>query len=422
MIATSGPPDPADPAVPAVPADPAAPAPARLRPADLAGLASVGLRTRKLRAALSALGIAIGVAAIVAVLGLANSSQAGLLAQIARLGTNLLTVTNGTTLAGQPAELPDAAPGMIARLPGVTGVQYTAAVSGASVYRSPLIPPVDTDGLTVAAASLGLPAVAGTSVAQGSYLNAATAREPVAVLGAEAAQLMGVDRIWPGMRIWVGGMWFYVAGILNPAALAPQIDTSVLVGFPAAEHYLGLDGHPSQIYVRTVNTQAATTAVDNLLAAQADPENPDEVTVSQPSITLTAQADAAGAFNALFLGLGAVALLVGAVGVANIMIISVLERRQEIGLRRALGATRGQIRAQFLSEAILLALAGGAAGDVAGAAATAVYAHGKGWAVVIPPEAWAGGLGAALLIGALAGLLPAIRAARLSPTRALWTL
>jgi putative ABC transport system permease protein len=216
-------------------------------------------------------------------------------------------------------------------------------------------------------------------------------------------------------------MWFYVVGILNPATLTPQIDNSVLIGFPAAEQYLGLDGHPSEIYVRTVNTQAATTAVDNLLANQANPENPGQVTVSQPSDTLTAQADAAGAFDTLFLGLGAVALLVGAVGVANIMIISVLERRQEIGLRRALGATRGQIRTQFLAEAILLALAGGAVGDVAGAAATACYAHAKGWPVVIPAEAWTGGLGAAVLIGALAGLLPAIRAARLSPTEALWT-
>jgi putative ABC transport system permease protein len=397
-------------------------APVRLRPADLAGLASVGLRTRKLRAALSALGIAIGVAAIVAVLGLARSSQAGLLAEIGRLGTNLLTVTNGQTTLGQPAELPDAAPGMIGRLPGVTAVQYTGTVGGVNAYRSPLIPAIDTNALAVTASSLGLPAVAGTSVAQGSYLNAATAREPVAVLGAEAAQLMGIDRIWPGERIWVGGRWFYLTGILRPAALAPQLDNSVLVGFPAAGKYLGLDGHPAEIYVRTVSTQAATTAVDNLLGAQANPENPSGVSVSQPSDALTAQADAAGAFDTLFLGLGAVALLVGAVGVANIMIISVLERRQEIGLRRALGATRGQIRAQFLAEAVLLALAGGAAGDVAGAAATAIYAHAKGWAIVIPTEAWAGGLGAALLIGALAGLLPAIRAARLTPTQALWTL
>ena len=399
----------------------ATPPVARLRPSDLAGLASIGLRTRKLRASLSALGIAIGVAAIVAVLGLAASSQAQLLAEIARLGTNLLTATNGQTITGQTAELPDASPGMVGQLPGVTAVRYTGTVN-ADVYRSPLIPAIDTNGLSVEAASPGLPVAVGTSVAQGSYLNAATAREPVAVLGYQAAQLLGIDRIWPGMRIWAGGQWFSVVGILNPATLAQQLDTSVLVGFPAARKYLGFDGHPSELYVRTVNTQTATTRVDNLLAAQANPQNPSQVDVSQPSTALTAQADAAGAFDALFLGLGAVALLVGAVGVANIMIISVLERRQEIGLRRALGATRGQIRIQFLSEAIMLALLGGAVGVIAGVISTAVYAHTKGWPTVIPAEAWAGGMAAALLIGALAGLLPAIRAARLSPTQGLWSL
>jgi len=397
-----------------------APAPARLRPGDLAGLASIGLRTRRLRAALSALGIAIGVAAIVAVLGLARSSQAGLLAEIARLGTNLLTVTNGQTFTGATAELPLAAPGMIARLPGVTAVQDTGTVPGINAYRSPYINPIHTNALTVTASSLGLPAAAGTSVAQGRYLNAATAREPAAVLGAAAAQRLGFDRIWPGMRIWVAGQWFYVVGILRPAALAPEIDSSVLIGYPAAEKYLHFDGHPSQIYLRVRNSRVQ--AVDALLGAQANPENPGQVNVSQPSDVLTAQAAAAGAFDTLFLGLGAVALLVGAVGVANIMIISVLERRQEIGLRRALGATKGQIRTQFLTEAILVALAGGATGVTAGAAATAIYAHAKGWATVIPPEAWVGGLAAAVLVGGLAGLLPAIRAARLSPTQALWTL
>ena len=396
---------------------------ARLSPGDLAGLASIGLRTRKLRAVLSALGIAIGVAAIVAVLGLAASSQAGLLAEISKLGTNLLTVTNGQTLAGDTAKLPLTAPGMIGRLPGVTAVQDTGTVTGANAYRSPHIPPINTNALSVDAATLGLPAVAGTSVAQGTYLSAATASRPVAVLGAAAAQRMGFDRVWPGMRIWVGGMWFYVTGILRPAVLAPEIDSSILVGFPAAERYLHFDGHPSEIYVRTTkNDQAVTTTVDNLLGAQANPENPSEVDVSQPSDALTAAAETKGALDTLFLGLGAVALLVGAVGVANIMIISVLERRQEIGLRRALGATRGHIRAQFLAEAILLALAGGAVGVLAGAVATAVYAETKGWAIVIPFEAWGGGLAAAVAIGAAAGLLPAIRAARLSPTQALWTM
>ena len=371
------------------------PGPARLRIADLARLAGVGIRTRKLRAALSALGIAIGVAAIVAVLGLSSSSAAGLNAEIAALGTNLLTVQPGQNLSGGTAELPLAAPAMISRLPGVYQVQSTGATD-VNVYRSPLIPSVNTNALSVNASTLSLPATAGTSLAHGEYLNAATAREPVCVLGAAAAQLLGVDRVFRGERIWVtgvngnGGMWLYVAGILNPDVLAPDIDSSVLVGFPFAEKNLGFDGHPSTVYVKATDRQV--NAVDNLLGAQANPENPSGVNVSQPSDALVAQVDAKSAFNTLFLGLGAVALLVGAIGVANIMVIAVLERRSEIGLRRALGATRGHIRIQFLAEAITLSLFGGVAGVIIGAAATAIYARGKGWATVIPPEAWAGGL------------------------------
>ena len=393
--------------------------PQRLRPSDLARIASVGLRTRKLRASLSALGIAIGVAAIVAVLGLSSSSSAGLLAEIGKLGTNLLTVTPGQSLTGQAVQLPTAAPGMISRIGPVTRVEDTGSVTGVNVYRSPLIPAIDTNALGVQAASLGLLPVARTSIAQGHYLNAATAREPVAVLGAAAAQLLGINRVFSGERIWLGGQWFYVAGILSPSVLAPGIDNSVLVGFPAADRYLGFDGHPSTVYVRAQTDQV--DAVHNVLAATVNPENPGGVDVSQPSAALVAQADAQSALNNLFLGLGAVALLVGAVGVANIMIISVLERRSEIGLRRALGATRGHIRIQFLAEAILLALIGGAVGVGLGVLSTAVYASIKGWTVVVPTVAWAGGLGSALLIGAVAGLLPALRAARMSPTEALWT-
>jgi putative ABC transport system permease protein len=229
-------------------------------------------------------------------------------------------------------------------------------------------------------------------------------------LGSAAAQRLGIDRLYAGERILIAEQWFYLAGILGPAVLTPEIEGSVLVGFPAAKRYLAGDGHANTVYVRAQDEQVA--AVRSVLAETVNPEAPNEVEVSQPSATLVARADAKGALNGLFLGLGAVALLVGAVGVANIMVISVLERRSEIGLRRALGARRGQIRMQFLCEAILLALGGGAAGIAIGVLATAIYASSKGWAVVIPTSAWAGGIGAALLIGALAGLLPAIRAAR----------
>jgi putative ABC transport system permease protein len=393
----------------------------KLRLSDLARLSTVGLRTRKLRSGLSALGIAIGVAAIVAVLGLSSSASAGLLKQIAALGTNLLVVENGQTLAGQTAELPKAAPAMIGTIDGVTQVQETGSVTG-DVYTTPLIPAIDTNALSIEATSLGLLDTVRTSVADGSYLNAATAQEPVCVLGAAAAQRLGIDRVYSGERIWLDNMWFYVAGILNPVGFPAltAIDSSVLVGFPVAEKYLSFDGNPSTIFVRAQTAQVDT--VDNLLGPTANPENPSQVDVSQPSAALVAQADAQGAFDGLFLGLGAVALLVGAVGVANIMIISVLERRSEIGLRRALGATKGHIRIQFLTEAILLALIGGGAGVGAGALTTAIYASTKHEQVVIPALAWAGGIGAAIAIGAIAGLWPALRAARLSPTQALWSM
>jgi putative ABC transport system permease protein len=400
----------------------------RLSLKDGLWVASVGLRARPLRAALSALGIAIGTAAIVGVLGLSASSQAGLLAEINRLGTNLLTVEPGQSLTGGPAELPREAPARITLLDDVQLVAHTALLQNKYVYRNSMIPVGNTGGLDVRATSLNLPSVLTTGVARGDWLNQGTAREPVAVLGSAAAQQLGIDRVYPDQRIWLGGHWFNVAGILNASPLTPDIDDSALIGYPAAQQYLGYlsivhgekkAGPPSTIYIRAATGHEA--ALQAVLAQTANPEAPYEAAVSQPSDVLTVRAAAAGAFDSLFLGLGVVALIVGAVGVANIMIISVLERRSEIGLRRALGATKAQIRTQFLAESILLAIIGGLVGVLAGAAATAVYAGSKSWAVVIPAEAWLGGIASAILIGAFAGLMPAVRASRMPPTVALRT-
>lgn len=401
---------------------------ARLSPKDGLRVASVGLRARPLRAALSALGIAIGTAAIVGVLGLSSSSQAGLIAEINRLGTNMLTVEAGQGFTGGKAKLPLEAPARITHLSNVELVAHTALVVDAKVYRNPMLPVGNTGGLEVQATSLNLLPVLDTGVARGNWLNEGTAREPVAVLGAAAARRLGIDGVYPDLRIWLGHQWFNVAGILQPSPLAEEIDDSALVGYPAAQKYLGYvslvrgeerAGPPSRIYLRAATGHEA--AVQSLLGRTANPEAPNEVNVSQPSDALTARAAAEGAFNSLFLGLGIVALIVGAVGVANIMIISVLERRSEIGLRRSLGATMGQIRTQFLAESILLAGVGGVVGVLAGAAATAVYAYSKNWAIVIPLEAWVGGIASAVFIGAVAGLMPAIRASRMPPSVALRT-
>jgi len=400
----------------------------RLAPTDRLRVASVGLRARPLRAALSALGIAIGTAAIVGVLGLSSSSQSGLLAEIDRLGTNLLTVEAGQSFTGGEAKLPGDARARVTHLSNVQLVTDAALMKDVKVYRNSMIPVAKSGGLDVRATSLNLLSVLNTGVAHGAWLNAGTAREPVAVLGSVASERLGIDRIDPHQRIWLGNRWFEVAGILEPSPLAPEIDSSALIGYPAAERYLGYvsmvrgeetAGPPSSIYVRAATGHEA--AVQELLARTANPEAPNEVNVSQPSDVLTARAAATGAFDSLVLGLGVVALIVGAIGVANIMIVSVLERRSEVGLRRALGATEGQIRAQFLGESILLAVIGGTIGVLGGAAATAVYASSQSWAVVIPVQAWLGGIGSAILIGALAGLLPAVRASRMPPTAALRT-
>ena len=387
----------------------------RLAPADVLRTGALGLRTRRLRAALSSLGIAIGIASMVAVLGISESSKADLLAQLDRLGTDLLRVAPGQSFLGDDAVLPEAAPAMLARVDGVQSVAATRTLAGVTVRRTDLVDPVETGGISVVAADPSLATAVGAQMREGRFLDAALARYPVVVLGAGAADQLGIDRT--GARVWLGGRWFTVAGILAPVTLAESLDDSALVGFGVAEKALGADLDASTIYVRAEPDRVA--AIRDLLGPTANPQAPEEVEVSRPSDALEAKAAAKTAFTSLFLGLGAVALLVGGVGIANVMVISVLERRSEIGLRRALGARRRHVAAQFACESLLLALAGGAVGVALGALVTAGYARSQDWATVVPLLALAGGLGAAVAIGAVAGCYPALRAARLSPTEAL---
>lgn len=393
-------------------------APSRLHRGDFARTAAVGLRTRKLRAVLSALGIMIGIAAMVSVLGLSESSKSELLAQLDRLGTNLLTVQAGDGFGRGAGELPAEAAGMISRIGPVEATSVVSAVD-ASVYRSDFVPAGETGGITVQAVSTNLLDTLGGSVAEGRFLDEASAAFPTAVLGSVAAERLGLTSLEHRPLVWLGGEWFSVIGVLDEFELSPDLDRAALVGLGSAERFLGNENVPSVIHVRT--NPASVDAVLAVLPPTANPQTPEEVEVVRPSDALEAREAADDAFTALFLGLGAVALLVGGVGIANVMVISVLERRSEIGLRRALGATKRHVAGQFLGEAILLALAGGLGGVALGYGATAIWARVKGWETLVPPIAFVGGIGAALVIGAAAGLYPAVRAARMSPTEALRT-
>ncbi|MGH1490617.1 MAG: ABC transporter permease [Acidimicrobiales bacterium] len=390
--------------------------PSRLRAADVLSVGGSGLRTRKTRTALSALGITIGIAAMVGVLGISESSRAELRNQIAALGTNLLTVTPTGGFGGGDGTLPAEAAAKVSRVGPVERVADVVELD-APVLRNDLINENETGGITAMAADLDLLETLNGEVAFGSWLSEATAQYPNAVLGSVAAERLGVTQVDQGMMILIDQNWFTIIGVLEPFPLAPDLDRGALVGKSITESLFESELNPSAIYLRT--DPERIDDVRGVLGSTVDPQSPDEVSISRPSELLEAQDAADSAFTNLFLGLGAVSLLVGGVGIANVMVIAVIERRNEIGLRRALGATRAHIRRQFLTEALLLSALGGAAGVLVGMAVTALYARTQGWETVVPLAAMVGGFVAALAIGAVAGMYPAMRAARLAPTEAL---
>ncbi|MGZ4772082.1 MAG: ABC transporter permease [Ilumatobacteraceae bacterium] len=390
----------------------------RLRAVDILRVGALGLRTRRLRTGLSTLGVAIGIAAMVGVLGLSASSREELQTRIRALGTNLLEVQAGQGFGRGSQTLPADAVKMVSRIGPVNAVSSIATVPNATVRRTDAISTGINSGITVFAADTGLLTTLKASLADGQWLDAATSAYPAVVLGSVTAQKLGIVSVADELRVRIGDDWYAVIGILKPVAAASGLDRGAMIGYTAAETYIVGDSlAPERIYVRT--QEGAVDIVRGVLPPTVNPETPEEVETTRPSDALAAENAASTAFTSLFLGLGAVALLVGGIGIANVMVIAVIERRSEIGLRRALGATRAHVRRQFLTEAILLAGAGGVVGVGLGAAVTAIYASTKHWKIVVPPIALVGGVAAALAIGAIAGLYPAARAARLPPTEAL---
>ena len=392
--------------------------PSAVHPGDIFRIATVGLRSRRMRAALSALGIAIGIAAMVAVLGISESSRAELLSSLDRLGTNLLTIEAGEGFGfGSGEGLPTTAEAMLGRIEPVQAVSSVTVVVDALVRRTDLVPTTRTGGITVQATDPELVDTLRGGLADGEWLDGTRVGLPVVVLGAVAAERLGVTEVSDSTMVWIGDRWFSVIGILEPLELAPDLDRAALIGEEIAEQEFGTTPSPGTIYLRT--DPEVIDGVRTVVPATANPAEPDTVEVSRPSDALEAKAAASSAFTSLFLGLGAVALLVGGVGIANVMVIAVLERRSEIGLRRALGATRKHVSAQFLTEALLLSGTGGVIGALLGAIVTAGYSVLRGWEIRVPVIGVVGAVVSSLVIGALDGLYPARRAARLSPTDAL---
>ena len=388
----------------------------RMRPADLVTVGTLGIRIRKLRSVLTAVGIAIGITAIVAVLGVGASSRADLIAQLDALGTNLLRVSAGTSFFGEASTLPEEASAMIERIGPVQGASGVTGVQ-ATVRRNELVSELETGGIAVYAADPDLLTTLQVEPVAGRGLTVGDSALTGVVLGAKAAERLGIDSLDGAPTVLVGGRPFAVVGVLEPAPLVPQLDTAALIGYDIAEDLFAAPRSPSVVFLRTNPDQVE--AVMGVLAATANPAAPNEVDVTRPSDALSAREAVDSTFTALLAALGAVALLVAGIGIANIMVISVLERRTEIGLRRALGATRPQVALPFAVEAVLVALGGGLLGVALGALVTAAYARSNGWVVDVPVPVAAAGVAAALLVGGFAGIFPAIRAARLDPAEAL---
>jgi putative ABC transport system permease protein len=384
---------------------------------DVVATAVLGPRTRLVRTALSALGIAIGIAALVALQGIPASARAQIQAEMDAQGANLLVVypgqEDGMWGQGSDIPLPETAPAMIARIGPVEGVLTRRDLQDVGVYRSDLIPANQSGAISAALADGDLLTTLGVTMAEGKWFDQAARELPTVVLGDGAARRL---RAGVGQRIWVADRWWAVIGVLERMELAEEMDSTAFLAPAYADQFFP-DTPIASIYV--ASAQGQTSAVRRVLAATANPADPKGVSVTKLSEFFQAGEMMDQMFRTLSLGLGALALLIGGIGIANTMVVAVMERRGEVGLRRAMGARAGQIALQFVLEAALIGFIGGVFGVGVGAYATYVYTAAGHTAYAMPWWVIAAGPAISIAIGALAGLYPSLKAARLSPTVAL---
>jgi len=388
----------------------------KLRTRDLFFVALYGVRARKGRATLTSIGIGIGIAAIVAVSGISASGRADLLSTLESLGTNLVKASPQAGFFGTQEDLPKGVLGMVERIGPVEEVTSTTQTD-LLVRRSNFISEFEGGGISTIITSAELLDVIGGNLVEGRFITPGLSNIPVTVLGSVTAERLGITNLSTPTKILIDNEWFGVIGVLEELKIHPDLDRSVFIGYGVAKTLFDIDEEPTTIYLRA-NPTFIEDVVEVLVAPSMNPENPDQVEVTRPSDALEAQQAAEEAFTNLLLGLGSVALLVGGVAIANVMVMSVLERRMEIGVRRSIGATRREIRYQFLLESIVLSGIGGLVGVGLGTFITLAYTNYTDIVFSIPIWQILGAVFLALLIGAISGVYPAIKASKIQPAEA----
>jgi putative ABC transport system permease protein len=387
---------------------------------ELIGVALTGLFARKVRTALLLLGPTIGVAAIIAAVGLTDSAKGDLKRKVDELGTNLIEASASSSFGSQNPTLPADAVDRAFTVRTVQSVSAVVELSNIIVLPyAEATEKYETVPVPVLASDAELPAVLQVPLVSGRWLNGFDEHE-----GARTAVIgLGLARefdVLPGevRAIELDGKEYAVVGVLDLVELEPAFDNAVFIPFSTADtDFVADDILPNKLYVRArPGTEDATSEA---LKTAVNLGGPDEVKTELKSEALQLAAQSDRQLQLIVVSMGLLAIIVGGIGIANVMSISVIQRSSEIGIRRALGHTRSTIALQFIFEAIVVGVLGGVLGVPVGVAAIGVGVAIAGWVFTLQPMLVPGGVLLAVVISVFAGLYPAVRAARLEPLETL---